>query len=243
MRRYPEARRVLDYMIKRHPENLRLRLNRAYLAYCEVGNWLPLKEFLDAVPPGYDPDGVVTFQRWSIARWKNDPDTAERLLAVSPLPEFVGHCGTQFYPRETLELLTVMLRGDTEKSSRIAAGRLPFLQELAKKNPKAPKPLMALAVHEAISLHSSAAIALGKRALEMLPPDADGVDGPKLAMQMAWIYILDQEFDRAMTVLEDAISWPGCVSYGDLLWDVTYRPLRKLPRFQKVLESLAPNPD
>ncbi len=243
MRRYPEARRVLDYMIKRHPENLRLRLNRTYLAYCEVGNWLPLKESLDAVPPGYDPDGIITFLRWSIARWKNDPDTAERLLAVSPLPEFVGHCGTQFYPRETLELLTVMLRGDMEKSSRIAAGKLPSLQEQMEKNPQSPKTLMALAIHEAISLNFSVAITMGNRAIEMLPPDADGVDGPKLTMQMAWIYILAQEFDRAMAVLEEAISWPGCVSYGDLLWDVNYRPLRKFPRFQKMLESLAPNTD
>jgi len=57
MRRYSEARRVLDQMIGRHPENLRLRLHRAYLDYSETEDLQHLQAFLDSVPPGYDPDG------------------------------------------------------------------------------------------------------------------------------------------------------------------------------------------
>lgn len=239
LRRYPEARRVLDYMIKRHPENIRIRLNRAHLSFSENGDLHPLQEFLDAVPKDYDPDGVITFQRWGLARYHNDLDSAERVLAASPLKEFAGHLDGQFHPRATLELLNALMRNDLEKAGMLAAAQLPSLQRLVEERPHAPGPLMQLAICQAASVNPGNAVEQGLRALAMLPPEEDGIDGPQLAVQMIWISVRVNELELAMDLLGKYAAWPGCLSYGELLWDVTYSPLRSSPRFQKVLDSVA----
>jgi hypothetical protein len=81
----------------------------------------------------------------------------------------------------------------------------------------------------------------GRRAMELRPISEDAVDGPILAVELAKLYgVLDQP-EPAFRQLDILIKIPaGFLNYGDLKTDPMWDPLRKDPRFDKLLVELAP---
>lgn len=238
LRRYDEARTVLDRLIASHPEHFHLRVHRAYLTYSETADLRPLHETLDQLPAGYDPNGTITFLRVGIARYECDPDAADRWLAASPLLFFQGHVDGQLYARESLHFLNLMLRGETAQVRAIAVGLLPGATAGAESAPDEPGPRMVVAHLHSIAGNRPEALEAGHRALRSLPPEKDGVDGPNLAVQFAWTYLQLGEPGPAMDLLETYAPWAGGLSYGDLVLGNTYDLLRPDPRFQALLAAV-----
>jgi tetratricopeptide (TPR) repeat protein len=239
LRRYSEARAVLDEMIASHPEHIHLRVHRAYLDYSEKADLRPLHEVLAQLPANYDPNGTITFLKVGIARYECDANAADRHLAASPLTIFQGHVDGQLYPRESLQFLNLMLRGEMEPVRGIAASLLPGAIAQADTQPNEPGPWMMVAQLHSIVGQRAEALKAGYRALELLPPEKDGVDGPTLAVQLAWAYLHLKEPSPAMDLLEKYAPWPGGLSYGDLLLGNTYDLLRPDPRFKDLLAAVS----
>ncbi len=236
LRRYEEARGVLDRLMAAQPEQFYLRIHRAFLTYQETADLRPLHEALSQLPAGYDPNGSVTFMRVGIARYECDAGAAERALAASPLPAFQGHVDGQMYPREALHFLNLMLReGYSERVRAIAASLAPGSLAHANSLPDEPGPWAALSQLQAIAGHRAEALEAGHRALGLLPPEKDGVDGPMLAVQLAWSYLHLNEPGPAMDLLKTYAPWPGGLSYGDLLLGNTYDLLRSDPCYPALL--------
>ena len=81
----------------------------------------------------------------------------------------------------------------------------------------------------------------GERALEMRPISEDAFDGPVVAMNVAIVYATADQLDAAFEQLNRLIQLPaGSLSYGDLKTCPCWDPLRKDPRFDKLLAQLAP---
>ena len=74
----------------------------------------------------------------------------------------------------------------------------------------------------------------------MLPIAKDAVAGPNVLKNLAVVYAWSNELDLAFDTLRGLSEIPCGVNYGDLkrapLWD----PLHKDPRYDKLLEELAP---
>jgi eukaryotic-like serine/threonine-protein kinase len=81
------------------------------------------------------------------------------------------------------------------------------------------------------------AIREGRRAVELMPISANGFTGPYLRHQLARIYILTGEPERAIDELEPLLRIPYLLSRGWLRIDPTFDPLRSNPRFQRLLEG------
>jgi hypothetical protein len=81
------------------------------------------------------------------------------------------------------------------------------------------------------------AIALGTRGVEMFPARGGGSDVPYFQHQLARIYILLGEPDKALDQLEPLLQTPYYLSPGWLRIDPTFDPLRKHPRFRKLVEA------
>ena len=80
-----------------------------------------------------------------------------------------------------------------------------------------------------------------KRALEMRPISEDAFDGPFIARNVAIVYATADESDAAFEQLSRLIQLHGDpLSYGDLKTCPCWDPLRKDPRFNKLLAKLAP---
>jgi hypothetical protein len=76
--------------------------------------------------------------------------------------------------------------------------------------------------------------------VEMLPISKDAVDGPGIAQNLVVVYAWTNELDLAFETLAPLAKTPAGVYYGNLKLDPYWEPLRKDPRFDKLLAKLAP---
>jgi hypothetical protein len=92
--------------------------------------------------------------------------------------------------------------------------------------------------------NKDAALAEGRRAIELSPVEKDSVNGNFVIQYFAITAAWAGEKELALEQLETGLRAPNAsiaLSYGALkllpLWD----PLRGDPRFEKIVASLAPN--
>ena len=93
---------------------------------------------------------------------------------------------------------------------------------------------------DALLGQKEAAVAEAKRAVEMLPISKDALEGPGIVMNLTVVYAWTDEFDRAFETLSPLTKTPFGIFYGQLKRDPYWDPLRKDPRFDKLLAELAP---
>jgi len=79
------------------------------------------------------------------------------------------------------------------------------------------------------------AIREGQRGLALQPVSKDAFSGAYNQHQLARIYILVGEPDEAVNQLEALLKIPYYLSPGWLSIDPAFDPLRKNPRFQRLL--------
>ena len=79
------------------------------------------------------------------------------------------------------------------------------------------------------------AIREGERGVALDPVAKDASDGPYIQHQLARIYMLVGEPEKALDQLEPLLKIPYFLSPGWLKIDPNFDPLRKNPRFQKLV--------
>ena len=83
----------------------------------------------------------------------------------------------------------------------------------------------------------SDAIREGKRAVEMLPLSREAYRGGGLLYGLARIYVLTEDYDSAIDILNQLLAVPSIVSVPELRVDPFWRPLAGNPKFEKMLAS------
>jgi serine/threonine-protein kinase len=81
------------------------------------------------------------------------------------------------------------------------------------------------------------AIREGRRSMELSPLSANSFLGPYFQHQLARIYILTGEYDQAVDELEPLLKIAYFLSPAWLRIDPTFEPLRKNPRFEKLVSG------
>ena len=114
------------------------------------------------------------------------------------------------------------------------------LNQKVQKSPGDANLLSQLAVVDALLNSKEVAICAAKRAVEILPISSDAMDGPGLLSNLAVVYAWSNELDKAFETIAALMKTPNGISYGDLKLSVWWDPLRKDPRFGKLLTELEP---
>ncbi|MBA3894444.1 MAG: protein kinase [Gemmatimonadales bacterium] len=235
LRRYPEALAAVDRGLAVSPGNLDLIENKAMIKLGQ-GDLEGARLAVSNAPPDVEPTALVTFfgNYWDLF-WALD-DSHQRLLLRLPPSAFDGDRGTWGLVRAQ----THLVRGDTALARVYAdSARLGFEETLAD-NPDDPQRRILLGLALAHRGKHAEAIKEGERGLALLPPGGDGYTGPYLRHQLARIYILVGETDRALDQLEALLRMPYYLSPGWLRIDPTFDPLRKNARFQKLVGAGTP---
>jgi TolB-like protein/tetratricopeptide (TPR) repeat protein len=81
------------------------------------------------------------------------------------------------------------------------------------------------------------AVLEAEHARALWPPTRDLLHGPYVSHQLARVYILTGEHEKALDVLESLLKIPYRLSPGWLKIDPNFDPLRQNPRFQKLVEA------
>lgn len=134
-----------------------------------------------------------------------------------------------------------LLQGNHPTIEQFGAAREQLYQKVAAA-PTDPFLLVALAKADVALGRKEEAIQEARRAMEMRPISNDAIDGPGLATCFARVCAWANQFDLAFEQLDIVIQVPSgdSLSYGDLKTDPGWDPLRKDPRFDKLLAKLAP---
>ena len=234
LRRYADALAAADRGLAASPDNLDLIENKA-MAYLAQGDLDGARRVIADAPSSVEPTALVTFfaNYWDLF-WVLDDDQ-QRLLLRLPPGAYDGDRGAWGIVRAQ----TYFLRGDTAMARVYADSARLGTEQTRADTPDDPQRRIVLGLALAYMGRKAEAIREGERGLALLPASGDGYTGPYLQHMLARIYILAGEPEKALDRLEPLLRTPYYLSPGWLRIDPTFDPLRKHPRFRKLVEGTA----
>ena len=142
--------------------------------------------------------------------------------------------------RSFCEGLVAQFEADAPKANASFSEARSRLKQKADEHPDDPWSLSYLGLADAFLGHKADAIAEGRHAVEILPVSKDALNGAFFPPNLAMIYAWTGEQDKAIDELVALIGKPSAPEYGELKLNPFWDPLRKDPRFEKLLAELAP---
>ncbi len=244
LRDWPTAASALDRVLALTPDATNTRMSRAWVEFFWHDDLRPMKEWLAAIPPGTpDPRGTIAFDRAQLALFERDYLLAEQIYAALPLEEIAGGQADMTQPKAFHQAIVLLARrgaGDIERAQAyLQKARLFFEAEIAEdpQNPWAHADLGR--VYAALGWRD-AAVGEGLYAVELRPESKNAEDGPGISEDLAWIYAALGEADAAISLLDRLLRTPAGTILALLRHDPEWDPLRKDPRFQKILSAPEP---
>jgi TolB-like protein/Flp pilus assembly protein TadD len=233
-RNFEVADKIFDRAIEAAPQSFLPRVEKAKLAVDWKGDLSVMEKVLAEVPLGVDPDGLVTFARVELLLLQRKFPEAIALLKQSP--QDVSHYDK---PRELFEGAIYAYLNDKEKALSAFERARPTAEKALRESPDNASRHVTLGLILAGLGEKNAAIAEGKRAVELLPESLDAFDGPKTTVALAQIYAWTGETDQALQLLDRSLSTPNGVTVPFLRVDPIWDPLRNDPRFQALIDKYA----
>ena len=230
LRRYPEAREALDRAIALAPANLSLIESKA-MSFLGEGDLAGARAVLEAVRKEVEPTVLVAYLAyyWDLV-WVLDEEQRELLLRLTP-SAFDEDRGAW-----ALSLAQAYaLKGDAANVHKYADEARRAYEEQLRATSENALPRLALGLALAYLGGKEEAIREGERGVALTPVSKDALVGPYFQHQLARIYTLVGEPEKALEQLEPLLKIPYYLSPGWLKIDPNFDPLRKNPRFQKLV--------
>jgi TolB-like protein/Flp pilus assembly protein TadD len=239
-RNFEAADKIFDRGIEAAPESFGSRALKSELAIRWKGDISVAEKELASVPPGVDPQGLVTLGRAGVL-------TSQRKFkeALQVIQQFRGETllvrASVTCPKACLEG-TLYLYLDDKVNAHLAFESARIIAErLVRESPDDAARHGQLGLILAGLGQKDAAIAEGKRAVELLPESQDAFDGPDVTVVLAQIYAWTGESDEAFRLLDHLLVVPNGITVPSLKLDPAWDPLRKDPRFQALIDKYAAN--
>jgi serine/threonine-protein kinase len=229
-RNFEAADRISDRAIEAAPQSFLSRVNKARHAIAWKGDVSVLEKELTHMPPGVDPDGIVTAERMKLFLFQRKFSEALAVLRQSP----------QFYydkPRELFEGAIYTFLNEKEKAHSAFKRARSIVEEVLRESTDNALQHASLGLIFAGLGEKEQAIAEGKRAVELLPESQDAVDGPQVTLALAQIYTWTGQSDQALQLLKRSLRTATGITVPLLRLGPFWDPLRADSTFQKLCEE------
>jgi TolB-like protein/Tfp pilus assembly protein PilF len=238
-RRHLLAAQVYDRVLAAGERTPIVFFRRASAIFNGTGNSTELRDVL-ANNPDMDIGGAQTPTRVFLALVDRNFAEAERVLAASSREDFQDIDYSFYYPKAWFEAMIARAKGDSARATdAFSAARAILEQRLAVK-PEHARTLAVLAQVDAGLGHKELAIQEAQHAVDLMPVSKDIYDGALVLEGLAQVYTWSNEPDRAIELLQKLVTMPGYTNYARLKLHPMWNPLRGDPRFEKIVNSLAP---
>src|SRR5205809_559289 len=239
LHRYAEALETIDRALAIKPDDPETKASRAVTFLHWKGDFRPLHQVINQIR-AENPTAVRSIADvWFIgALAERDAAGAEMALTALGNGTF-GDNSTQFNAEFGRGLLARMMKDDTKAHAAFAAIR-PEQQKRVEAQPDYGPALCILALIDAGLGRKEQALQEIQRAVQLVPLEKDALNGADMIQYSGIVAAWVGEKDLAIQNLSKAAQLPGFVTYGALKLLPWYDPLRGDPRFEKIVESLAP---
>jgi TolB-like protein/Tfp pilus assembly protein PilF len=163
---------------------------------------------------------------------------AEAIEKVRQLPEDqLTATGDIMAPRFLVEGILCNLLHDEAGARDALTKAKAFAEQSVAQAPNDPARHSYLAQVLAYLGDKEGAVAEGKRAVELRPESIDAFDGPMITEQLAEVYAIVGEPDKAIDLLDGLLSRPSAVTVPLLKIGFMWDGIRDNPRFQALLQK------
>jgi serine/threonine-protein kinase len=229
-RHYAEARRAFDTALTLGPINLVTLEERAMVALAQ-GDLGGGRAVLRAVPKEIAPTALVAFvATWCDLVWPLDDAQQSVLLRLGP-----GAFDNDRAAWGLVRAQAYALRGDRIRARVYADSARRTFEEQIRATPRDAQRHVLLGVALAYLGRKADAIREGERGVALGPISEDAFTGAYFQHQLARIYLLVGEPEKALDQLERLVKIPYYLSPGWLRIDPNFNPLRGNPRFERLV--------
>jgi tetratricopeptide (TPR) repeat protein len=232
LKRYPEAMAAADRALALDPESPDLNETKA-MVFLAQGDLPGARGVLQAATTRADPIALVAYVAtyWDLF-WVLDDAQQQLLFRLTPEP-FGGDvsnwaiCLAQTYA----------LRGDMARARAYADSARAAGEALLKEAPDDVAHRAVVALAYAYMGRKAEAVREGEKTVSLNPIEKEYYQGTYYVHQLARVYTLVGEPEKAIDHLEQVLALPYYLSPAWLRIDPTFDPLRKNPRFQKLVAA------
>jgi TolB-like protein/Flp pilus assembly protein TadD len=231
---FETADKIFDRALAVSPESFSARALKGVVAIFWKGDVQAAENQL-SLAPARDAGGLVTSTKaWVLILGRK---FSEALQEIQQFPKEVLDTHSGRSPKAFFEGLIYHYAGDEAKAHAAFERAHVVAEQLVRESPE-DAPLRAL-LGEILAAfgQKDAAIAEGKRAMELLPESQDAYDGPQITLALASIYACTAENDKALQLLDHLLQTPNGITVPLLKLDPVWDPLCKDPRFQALIDK------
>jgi TolB-like protein/Tfp pilus assembly protein PilF/class 3 adenylate cyclase len=241
--RYAEATAALDRALAIVPDNVETRATRAEFYVFWKADTRPLHQTIDAIL-AQGPGAIASAaDRWFFcALAERDPAAAERALAALGDNQCWNESAINLSRSFGEGLLARMTKDEARARTAFEAARAQQ-EKIVQAQPDYGPALCVLGLIDAALGRKDLALDEGRRAIALTPVEKDVKNGSLVLQYFAITAAWAGEKELALQQLEVGLRAPATssmLSYGALKLFPIWDPLRGDPRFEKIVESLAP---
>jgi TolB-like protein/DNA-binding winged helix-turn-helix (wHTH) protein/Flp pilus assembly protein TadD len=232
LRRYQEADTYFARAIELAPDLVTAYVWRAETFWLWSGSTGDARATLDRMPSVSL--GYAVEARYLECLYESRYEEAERLLAGSDLE--VLATSERYYPKVLLEAEVLGFLGEMVRAKAAYETARTLLEAESRKVPNDARVHSALGLAYAGLGRKDDAIREGVLATQLCPVERDAWSGPDYRRELARIYTMVGEFDKAVAELRQLLSVPNrWISSACLELDPRWAPLRAHPGFRRLL--------
>jgi TolB-like protein len=237
--RFPEAVHVYDNVLAAGEQAPIVRARRASCMLWGTGDTGLLRDIL-AKFPDMEFAGSQTPARAWMAMLDGNYAEAERVLAASPRQDFQDIDLSFYFPKSWYQAMIARAKGASARATAAFRECRDILAQRLIVKPEDARTIAVLAQVDAGLGEKDLAIREAQHAIDLMPISKDIYDGALVLEGLAQVYAWSGDRDRAIGLVQKLVTMPGYTNYGRLKLHPLWVPLRGDPRFEKIVNSLAP---
>jgi serine/threonine-protein kinase len=237
LRHHQEAEAAADRALGLEPSSI-TALQAKVMARLGAGDLDGARAAIGAAPAEMDPTTLVATMGvfWDLG-WVLT-DEQQRLLLRLTLTAF----GDDRFNWAHVRSQVYAWRRDSARARTYADSAIQASADVLEEQPNDPQRRALLGLALAHAGRNAEAIREAERGLALLPMSKDAYTGAYLQHQVVRVYILTGEHEKALDRLEELLRAPYYLSPGWLRIDPTFDPIRKHPRFVKLVGGVGLSP-
>jgi TolB-like protein/tRNA A-37 threonylcarbamoyl transferase component Bud32/Tfp pilus assembly protein PilF len=239
LRRYAEQKSNFDRILTIEPNNLVWKAARAFVEVDWKADTRPLRELIDEIR-ATNPAAMSRMAPWWLLCSLAERDVAAAKDALLASDEFPLQHDAVHFTRPFVEGVIARMTNDEHKAQLAFTAARAEQEKTVQAQPDYGPAWCVLGVIDAALGRKEDALREGRRAVELLPVEKDSFNGAHMIHYLAMIAAWVGEKDLAFEQLAFSARTPAGVTYGELKLDPFWDPLRGDPRFEKIVNSLAP---